>query len=79
MAYIIGTYNKFDTWDRAHSVYKFELNGQWYAIKEVEMAWGLPMLEFQVDRDDVPETYHIYERVEDAMEFVRKVRCANTY
>jgi hypothetical protein len=42
MAYVIDTYNKYDAWDRTHSLYKFEINGNWYAIKEVEMSWGLP-------------------------------------
>ena len=46
MAYIIGTYNKYDTWDRSHAVYKFKINDSWYAIKEIEMVWGLPMLEY---------------------------------
>jgi len=27
LAFIIGTYNKYDIWDREHSVYKFEING----------------------------------------------------
>jgi len=27
MAFIIGLYNKYDGWDREHSVYKFEING----------------------------------------------------
>jgi len=44
MAFIIDSYNKYDAWDRAHSLYKFEINGNWYAIKEVEMSWGLPQL-----------------------------------
>ena len=77
MAFIIGTYNKYDTWDRAHSVYKFKINDNWYAIKEIEMVWGLPMLAYQVDRDDAPETYHIYEKVEEAMEFVNSIKQFN--
>jgi hypothetical protein len=49
MAFIISTYNKYDIWDRTHSVYKFEVNGNWYAIKEVEMEWGLPQDGYRVD------------------------------
>ena len=30
MAYVIDNYNKYDSWDRAHSLYKFEINGRWY-------------------------------------------------
>ena len=77
MAYIIGTYNRYDTWDRAHSIYKFKINDSWYAVKEVEMVWGLPMLEYQVDRDDAPETYHIYEELDEAMEFVNSIKQLN--
>jgi hypothetical protein len=51
MAFLIGTYNKYDTWDREHARYKFEVNGNWYAVKEVEMEWGLPKLGFRADMD----------------------------
>ena len=34
-AFIIDTYNKYDSFDREHSRYTFELNGVSYAIKEV--------------------------------------------
>lgn len=27
MAFVIDTYNKYDVWDREHSLYKFEING----------------------------------------------------
>ena len=40
MAFIIDTYNKYDSWDREHSRYTFEINGVWYGIKEVELEWG---------------------------------------
>ena len=49
MAYIIDTYNKYDGWDREHSVYKFEMNGNWYAIKEVELELGVPQVGYRVD------------------------------
>ena len=55
MAFIIGTYNKYDPWDREHSVYRFEINGGWYAIKEVEIEWGLPQVGMRVDSDEHPE------------------------
>ena len=74
MAYIISTYNKYDQWDRAHSVYKFEVNEVWYAIKEVEMEWGLPRLPQYADRDEDLRCYQVYDTKEDAMQFVRQVR-----
>lgn len=76
MAFLIGTYNKYDTWDREHARYKFEVNGNWYAIKEVEMEWGLPKLGFRADMDEHPEAYHIYDTYEDAMKFVWQIKNA---
>jgi len=52
MAFIVDTYNRFDSWDRAHSVYEFEINGNWYAIKEVELEWGLPKLPLRIDASE---------------------------
>ena len=52
MAFIIGTYNKYDSWDRTHAKYKFEINGVWYAVKEIEMEWGIPKLPQYVDREN---------------------------
>ena len=49
MAFIIDTYNKYDIWDRAHSVLKFRINDNWYAIKSVELEWGIPKLGLKVD------------------------------
>ena len=77
MAYIIGTYNKYDQWDRSHAVQKFEINEQMYAIYEVELVWGLPALKYQVDQEDVPEMYRLYETLEEAQEFVRCIKHFN--
>lgn len=76
MAFIVGTYNKYDSWDREHAKYVFEVNEQWYAIMEVEMEWGLPKLGYRVDMEQRPQDYHIYDTYEDAMRFVHQVRCA---
>ena len=74
MAFLIGTYNKYDVWDREHSKYKFEINGVWYAIKEVEMEWGLPQVGLRVDMEERPDYYRIYERYEDAFQFAVKMK-----
>ena len=71
MAYIIGTYNKYDKWDRSHSVQRFLLNDVWYSIYEVKMIWGLPALKYSVDSDDRADMYHVYETLEDAQAFIR--------
>ena len=70
MAYIIDSYNKYDGWDREHSVYTFEINGNWYAVKEVILFWGKPQLPMRINEDKNPETYFIYGTKEEAMRFV---------
>lgn len=74
MAFIVDTYNKYDGWDREHSVYKFEINGQWYAIKEVMLFWGLPQFPIQVDGEKNPKTYQIYGTMEEAKKFVEYMK-----
>ena len=78
-SYIIGAYNRFDIWDREHSVYKFEINGNWYAIKEVEMEWGVPRLPEQIDRDMEQDarTYYVYDTEADAFKFVQLMKGLN--
>jgi hypothetical protein len=49
MAYIIDSYNKYNRWDKEHSLYVFVINENWYAIKEVMLSWGLPQLPNKVD------------------------------
>ena len=77
MAYIIGTYNRFDSWHRQHQRHQFEINGQWYAIFEIEMDWGLPKLPERIDSHDCAQTYHIYDTYQDAMQFVNRVKQMN--
>lgn len=74
MAFLIGTYNKYDSWDREHSKYVFEINEVWYAVKEVSMEWGLPQLRFRADQEQYPENYRIYDTYEDAMQFVYQMK-----
>ena len=61
MAYIIGSYNKYDSWHREHRKYTFEINGVMYAVFEVEMEWGLPKLPVRTDRNESAYEYHIYD------------------
>lgn len=77
MAYIIGSYNQWDKWDRAHSIYTFFIHGIQYAVKEVELSWGLPKLPFQIE-DDIPESYHLYEDKDEAIAFAQTLKHLNT-
>ena len=49
MAFIIDNYNKYDWWDRTHSRHIFEINGNWYAVKEIELEWGKPKLPMRIE------------------------------
>lgn len=77
MAFVIGLYDKYNIWDREHSIYKFEINGNWYAIKEVEMEWGLPQVSMRVDSDEYPEQYCVYSKYEDALHFAQMMKGLN--
>ena len=77
MAYIIDRYNSWDQWDRQQSIYKFEINEQWYAVKEVELEWGLPQLPIRIDSDQDPSYYHIYGTMEEAIEFAKLMKHIN--
>lgn len=84
MAFIIEKYNRYDRWDREHSKYIFEINEQWYAVKEVILFWGQPQLPIRIERNEKPETYpyFIYDTEEQAMEFVKLMKslnCGGTY
>ena len=49
MAYIVDTYNKWDSWDRKNTIYRFMINDMPYAIKKVELDWGMPSLPFRME------------------------------
>lgn len=55
------------------------LNGNWYAIKEVGLNWGVPQLPMRVDEDREREAQfmHVYSTMEEAMEYVELLRRLN--
>ena len=77
MAFIVDKFNKYSIWDREHSVYKFEINENWYAVFQVELEWGLPQLEVRADIERDLEQYQVYGELEDAMRFVREIKKCN--
>ena len=76
MAFIIDSYNKYDKWDREHSVYIFERNENWGAIKEVEVQDGLPILPDSF-YPIPPSVYKLYDNYEDALAFVHLIKNLN--
>ena len=77
MAYIIDTYDKYNTWDRQHARKVFEINGVMYAVKEVILFWGQPQLPQKLDRETDPETYRVYPTLNDALNFVKYMKMMN--
>ena len=79
MAFIIDRYNKYNVWDREHSRKAFEINENWYAVYEVELEWGLPQLQYSIERDQEEEAKNmkVYDTFEDAMRFVQLMKGLN--
>ena len=77
MAFIINTYNKYDQWDRAHARKVFEINGNQYAIMEVELDWGQPVLPMRVNEYDIQGSFYIYDTYQDALKFVQLIKGLN--
>lgn len=76
-SYIIKNYNKYSVWDRTHTRYTFKINGNEYAIMEVELEWGLPQLSYTIEEEDAPETYHLYNTYEEAIQYVQQLKTLN--
>lgn len=76
MAFIIDTYNKYDAFDRENARKIFEINGNWYAIKEVELEWGQPKLPLRIDGRE-QKHYFIYNTFEEAFKFAEFMKSLN--
>lgn len=75
--YLIEEYDKYDSWDRAHTIYKFEINGVYYGVKEVQMEWGLPQLPLRINSQRHLENYCIYSDKDEAIAFARHIKLLN--
>ena len=77
MAYLIDTYNRYDKWDREHSLYVFTINEQKYAIKEVMLDWGEPQLPMRLGEHKDPSFYFIFNSYEEAEQYVKYMKALN--
>ena len=50
----------------------FNLNGRWWAIKEVKLEWGIPKLNSIEEDNSMP--FHIYDTLEKAQEFFHSLK-----
>ena len=76
-AFIIDTYNKFDSFDKEHTRYTFEVNGIMYAIKEVQLKWGRPKLPLRIGDERDQDPYQIYDTYEEALKFAHTIKSIN--
>ena len=78
VGYIIGEYDKYNSWDIEHKRFSFIVNDKQYAIFEVPISFQIateipPRMEYEEN----PETYRVYESMEAAMEYVRIIKKLN--
>ena len=69
--YILDSYNKFESDD---VVEVFTINSRWYAIKRVKLYFGRPILSNVEKNEDESIHFHIYESLDDAKAYVRKLK-----
>lgn len=79
MAFLIDTYNRFDSWDRAHSVHTFRFHDSQYAIKLVELENGVPQFPERIEAGATayPTAYKLYDTLEDALAYVQLLKSIN--
>lgn len=77
MAYVVDTYNRYDRFDREHSLYVVRVGEQEYAIKEVELEWGVPVLPTRIGEDREGWQYALYATYEDAKKFLSQIKALN--
>lgn len=77
MGYVIDGYNRYDKWDREHSVYTFSMNGTSFAIKEVCVVDGQPEFPTRIEEERNTDLYFIFESREAAYQYVREIKALN--
>ena len=55
----------------------FNLNGRQWAIKEVALEWGEPILERPFEEIDTLPHYHLFETLNEANEYVNLIKGMN--
>lgn len=69
--FIIDTYSPFENDD---VVEIFNVNSNWYAIKQVELYFGRPILSNIEKNEDESINFHLYENIEEAREYVKTLK-----
>lgn len=70
--YIIDVHSNYS---RDHIILTFQLNGHWYDIKEVKLdEERKPILSSIIDDTDDSLYFHVYEKLDDAINFMRQLK-----
>ena len=67
--YIVDVYDKYRQEGNEKSIYW--IGGRTWCIREVEMEWGLPVVQDHIEYDVDPSIFHIYEDYNDAVEYIK--------
>ena len=74
--YIIDTYDKYMKQGNEKAVYW--VHGIPYCIREVEMKWGLPVIENpSIEYEESPQIYNIFEDYNAAVKYIKWMQSLN--
>ena len=74
--YIIDVHSKYS---RDNIILTFQLNEHWYDIKEVKLdKERKPILSSIIDDTDSSLYFHVYEKLDDAIKFMRQLKGENS-
>lgn len=73
--FIVDTYSKYDSSDKAASRLVFLHNEQWWAIKEFQYENGKLLRPQRIEEpDNINEQFFLYDTYDEASQFVKKIR-----
>ena len=74
--YVIDIYEKYMRQGNEKSIHW--VHGIPYCIREVEMEWGLPVLEDnRIDEELRPQTYSVFEEYDAAVRYIKQMQRLN--
>lgn len=64
--FILDTYNPYSL-DKDSIRYVFSVNDRKWAIKEVQLDWGLPHLNLEIGEELDPSIFHLFNTFDEAL------------
>ena len=75
MAYIIDVYSPYA--NNSDVKFKFQIHGQWWCIRQVELRDGLPLLMLPIEDTTPLQDFHIYNTFAEAYAFHKRLKRIN--